>query len=144
MLLLAGGLTPTGQDPGVRLLDLTCASSCGVGGTSSDAGADAGASSGTSMGTFVWGSGLPIPLTGASVFGFPGSGLKYPAMVVGNELISGLTHAYLLNSAGAQEVATKVPHTFATAIASPLGFGSVLLFGGADNIESLFPPQPQP
>ncbi len=120
-LVLAGGLTPTGSDAGVRVLDLTCVQDC------------------STKGTTRWGA-LPVPLTEASAFDFA-SGSKYPAMVVGSELESGVTHAYLLNSAGATEVATKVQHKHGRAIASPLGFGSVLLFGGADEIESLFPPQ---
>ena len=123
-LLVAGGITPTGQDAGVRVLDLGCAQSCGT------------------TGTTVWGAGLPVALTSASAFYFA-SGSAYPAMVVGSELLSGRTHAYLLNSASTgAELATRVPHFGARAIASPLGFNSVLLFGGSDAIESLFPPQP--
>lgn len=93
------------------------------------------------------GIGLPLPLTNASTFvtNTATSPLSpYVALVVGSELQSGLTHTFLLNSAGATELHTKVAHTNASAIQSPLGFGSVLLFGGADEIESFFPPESPP
>ncbi len=124
-VLVAGGITPTGQDPGIRVLSLSCSSSC----------------------IQTWGSGLPLPLTNASTFvtNTATSPLSpYVALVVGSELQSGLTHTFLLNSAGATELHTKVAHTNASAIQSPLGFGSVLLFGGADEIESFFPPESPP
>lgn len=121
-VLIAGGLGPTGQDAGVRLVDLACAQNCATAGVQ------------------VWGAGLPVPLTTASVFVLS-SGGTYPAMVVGNELATDLTHVFLLNSAKTStEAATKVPHVGARAIQSPLP-GSVLLFGGAGEIESFFPPQ---
>jgi hypothetical protein len=126
-VLLAGGVTPTGEDPGVRLLNLNCTQPCTTGLTT------------------VWGS-LSTPVTSASTFLITGNGATstmspYAALVVGNELVSGLTHTYLLNSAGATELQPKVPHYNASAIQSPLGFGSILLFGGADEIEQLMPPQ---
>lgn len=130
-VLVAGGLTPTGQDPGIRVFDLSC-------------------SAGSPTCIATWGSGLPIALTGASTFvvgtgiTLPDGGAGYPAIVVGNELQSGLTHSFLLNSSGATELHTKVAHYNASAIQSPLGFGSILLFGGADEIESFFPPQSPP
>jgi hypothetical protein len=123
-VLVAGGITPTGQDAGVRVFNLVC-------------------TAGASDCITTWGSGLPVPLTSASTFVLS-SGGKDPALVVGNELVSGLTHTFLLNSTSATEVHTKVPHTNAAAIQSPLGFGAVLLFGGADEIEQFFPPQAAP
>jgi hypothetical protein len=123
-VLLAGGLTPTGQDAGVRELNYTCAAG------------DCSTSGVTAWGTAA--TGLTVPLTTASVFVL-GTGTTYPALVVGNELESGLAHAFLLNSSGAKEVATKVPHVGGRAIQSPLGAG-VLLFGGASEIEQLMPP----
>jgi hypothetical protein len=124
-VLVAGGITPTGQDPGVRVFDLAC-------------------ETGSSMCIVPWTT-LPVPLTGASTFVLTGGGTgSAPALVVGNELVSGLTHTYILNSKSATEAPTKVPHTNASAIQSPLGFGSVLLFGGADEIEQFMPPQSVP
>jgi hypothetical protein len=121
-VLVAGGITPTGQDPGVRVFDLAC-------------------ETGSSMCIVPWTT-LPVPLTGASTFVLTGGGTgSAPALVVGNELVSGLTHTYILNSKSATEAPTKVPHHNASAIQSPLGFGSVLLFGGADEIEQFMPPQ---
>ena len=121
-VLVAGGITPTGQDAGVRVLTLSgCTSNC----------------------IKTWAS-LPVPLTSASTFVVLPAGSTYPALVVGSELASGLTHTYLLNSTSATEVHTKVPHYNASAIQSPVGFGAVLLFGGADAIEQFFPPQSGP
>jgi hypothetical protein len=113
-LLVAGGVTPTGSDAGARELDLSCTASC------------------TAM---TW-TALPLPVTSASAF-WLGSGGQYTALLVGSEIVSGLTHAYLLNSTSATEVATRVPHTNAQAIVSPVG--SVVLFGGAGEIESFWP-----
>jgi hypothetical protein len=119
-LLVAGGITPTGADGGVRKLDLGCSQDCGTSGTES------------------WGS-LPIPLADASAFVLP-DGLN--ALVIGNELRDRATHAYLVDSASAgkpTELKTKVPHTNARAMLSPTG--TVLLFGGAAEIESFAAPQ---
>jgi hypothetical protein len=139
-ILVAGGITPTGQDPGIRVFDVTCAASTdgGVVGTSPTSCIQV-------LGT------LPVPLTNASTFLTNTTATTslfspYFALVVGSELQSGLTHTFLLNSAGAKELATQVHHYNAAAIQSPLGFGSVLLFGGADGgeIESFFPPESPP
>jgi hypothetical protein len=119
-VLVAGGITPTGQDPGVRLFNLVCMA-------------------GAADCITTWAT-LPIPLTASSTFVVANGGTA-PALVVGNELRSGLTHTYLLNSTSATELPTKVPHYNAGAIQSPLGFGAVLLFGGADEIEQFMPPQ---
>ncbi len=119
-VLVAGGITPTGQDAGVRIFDLTCMA-------------------GSASCVKPWAT-LPIPLTAASTYVLANGG-KESALVVGNELVSGLTHTFLVNSAKATEVPTKVPHHNASSIQSPVGFGAVLLFGGADEIEQFMPPQ---
>jgi hypothetical protein len=102
----------------------------------------------------AWGGGLPKTLTFASTFVLSNGGTNpatAQAMVVGSEPKSGLTHTFLLTSAGATEVHTKVNHYNASAIQSPLSFPSanafpsILLFGGADEIESfVVPPQSAP
>jgi hypothetical protein len=114
-VLLAGGVLPNGTDAGVRALDLGCAQSCG-----------------TAPSTQVWGA-LPVPVGTASLFDIDPA----RAFLVANEPSSGLTHTYLLNSSGATEVPTKVPHTNASAFLSPVG--SVVLFGGATEMESFTP-----
>jgi hypothetical protein len=119
--VVAGGITPTGQDAGVRFFNLVCAA-------------------GSADCITVWAT-LPVPLTAASTYLVANNGAPAPVLVVGNELESGLTHTYLLNSTSATELPTKVPHFNASAIQSPLGFGAVLLFGGADEIEQFMPPQ---
>lgn len=117
-LLVAGGLTATGADAGVRELDLGCSPSA------SDTCVDS------------WGS-LPVPLGNASTFVLPDN---QSALVIGSELRSGATHAYLVDSSGKPtEVPTKVPHTNARAMLSPTG--TVLLFGGSGEIESFAAPQ---
>jgi hypothetical protein len=114
-VLLAGGAKPDGTDPGVRALDLGCSADCG-----------------SSPNTTVWGA-LPVAVGGAAVFDIDGA----RAFVVGNEPSSGATHTFLLTSTGATEVPTKVPHKNASAILSPVG--SVLLYGGANEVESFTP-----
>lgn len=114
-VLLAGGVKPDGTDPGVRALDLGCASSCG-----------------SSPSTVVWGT-LPVAVAGAAVFDIDGA----RAFAVGNEPSSGTTHTFMLTSTGATEVPTKVPHKNAAAIRSPVG--SVLVYGGANEVESFTP-----
>jgi len=121
-VVVAGGILPTGQDAGVRYFDVSCASSSSC--------------------ITSWGS-LPIPLTSASTFQLSNGG-TYQFLVVGSELTSGLTHTFLLSSTGAKELPTKVPHYNAAAIESPIGFGSIVLFGGTDEIEQLMPPQTPP
>jgi hypothetical protein len=125
-VLMAGGVMPSGADAGVREIDLACepttAAPCAA----------------TSWGT------LPVPILSAAAFTFDPA----HAFVVGNEPTSssptsGLTHTFTLTSGGASEVPTKVPHTNAAAILSPMG-SSVLLFGGASGgeIESFTPAPP--
>jgi hypothetical protein len=117
-VLVAGGLTPTGGDAGVRKLDLGCGTSCGT------------------MGTESWGS-LPTPLGDSSTFALPGD---TSALVVGNELRGGATHTFVVNSSGKPtEMQTKVAHSGARAMLSPTG--TVVLFGGATEIESFTTPQ---
>jgi hypothetical protein len=115
-LIVAGGFLPDLSDPGVRVFDLQCSDSCAP---------------------TVWPP-LPISLR-AQAFGLPG---KKSAIVVGNELAGGQTHVFVLTSESATEVPTKVAHTSAAAVASPIGItpGAFLLFGGAPEIESYAPP----
>jgi hypothetical protein len=116
-ILVAGGLTPTGGDAGVRKLDLSCGN-CAMTGTGS------------------WGS-LPMALGDASTFVLPDD---MSALVVGNELHGGATHAFVVNSSGKPtEVQTKVAHSGARAMLSPTG--TVVLLGGATEIESFTAPQ---
>jgi hypothetical protein len=118
-LLVAGGLTATGADAGIRELSVGCTSNCGT------------------TGTKTWGGGsLPTPLTSVAVYTLNGGN---NALVVGNELTSGLTHAYLLDSTQNTAVATRVSHFNAQSMVSPTG--TVLLFGGATEIESFTTPQ---
>jgi hypothetical protein len=98
------------------LIDLSCTSECA---------------------TQAWAP-LGAAITGTQAFAIDPSS----AVVVGSEPSSsttpGLTHVYQLTSSASTEVPTKVVHTQAAAIASPIGVvGSVLLFGGAPAIESL-------
>jgi hypothetical protein len=117
LLLVAGGLGPNGQDAGVRTIDPACTASCAP---------------------KVWSS-LPVPIGNAQAFSFLASdadGTPPPAMVIGNDAM-GTTHAFTLTSTAATEVPTKVPHTNARATPGPLG--SILVVGGATEIESYFP-----
>jgi hypothetical protein len=125
-VLIAGGLTPSGADAGVREVDLACDVSCAP---------------------VPWGTpgsgALPLAVTAVSAFTFDAA----HAFMVGSEPMSsatpGLTHTFTLTSAGAIEVPTKVAHTNASAILSPMQ-SSVLVFGGANGgeIESFTPAQP--
>jgi hypothetical protein len=114
-VLMAGGVTPTGTDAGIRDFDLGCGTNCTP---------------------TVWGTALPEPLTSSYVFTFDAA----DAFLVGSEPGSGLTHTFTLNSGGATEVPTKVPHTNAAAIVSPM-LSSILFFGGSagGEIESFTP-----
>jgi hypothetical protein len=117
LLLVAGGLGPKGQDAGVRTIDPACVSMCAPKPVAS----------------------LPVPIGNAQAFSFvasasdatPGSGI-----VIGNGP-DGTTHAFLLTSTAATEVPTKVPHKNASATIGPLG--SILVVGGATEIESFYP-----
>jgi hypothetical protein len=117
-VLVAGGVLPDASDPGVRALDLGCTQACA-----------------SAPSTQTWGSApLPVPLTNAFVAAYA-SPLR--GFLVGSEAGSGLTHTFLLTMIGASEVPTKVPHTNARAIASPVG--TVLVVGGAGEVESFVP-----
>ncbi len=109
-VLLAGGAMPTGQDAGVRAIDLACSMQCAP----------------TS-----WAS-LPGPLAPAQLFASDSA----DALLVGDDP-SGATRVFRLSAAAIAAVVTKVPHVGARAIVSPLG--SVVLFGGATEIESFVP-----
>ena len=114
-ILLAGGATPSLDDPGVRAIDLDCTPS-----------------SSTSC-SKTWAA-LPFALASAQAFAWTAS----EAFVVGNQVgKSATTHAFRLTSKSATEVKTKVPHSNARAVWSPVG--SVVLFGGANVIESFTP-----
>jgi hypothetical protein len=117
LLLLAGGLDPKGQDAGVRTIDPACSASCAP---------------------KPW-AGLPVPIGNAQAFSFLASaadGTPPPALVIGTGA-DGTTHAFTLTSTAATEVPTKVPHTNARATPGPLG--SILVVGGATEIESFYP-----
>jgi len=111
-VLLAGGTTPMGQDAGVRSIDLTCNMQCAPA---------------------AWAMlPAPLPLGQAQVF----TSDPATALLVGDDP-SGMTRAYRLTATTVTEVATKVAHSGARGIVSPLG--SVVIFGGASEIESFVP-----
>jgi hypothetical protein len=117
LLLVAGGLDANGKDAGVRTIDPACTASCAP---------------------KTW-SGLPVPIGNAQAFSFVASaadGAPPPAIVIGNDAM-GTTHAFTLTSTAATEVPTKVPHKNARATPGPLG--SILVVGGATEIESFYP-----
>jgi len=115
-VLVAGGALADGSSAGVHTIDLSCTSQCTP---------------------------TPWPPLGATVVGAQVFAINATsAIVVGSEpstgAVPGLTHVYQVTSATATEVPTKVAHTNAGALASPVGVvGSVLLVGGAPEIESL-------
>ncbi len=109
-VLLAGGLRPSGQDAGVRAIDLGCTAQC----------------------TPVPWSALPVALASAQTFARGAAA----ALVIGNDA-SGTTHACDVGPTSSTELATKAAHTKARAAVSPVG--SVVLFGGANVIESFAP-----
>jgi hypothetical protein len=115
-VLLAGGIGPTGQDAGVRTVDLACSMGCMPA---------------------KWSS-LPIAIGNAQAFAWDAT----DGFVVGSEpgaagANSGVTHTFRLTSTAATEVATKVPHKNALGALSPVG--TVLVVGGASQIESFVP-----
>ena len=114
-VLLAGGTLPSGADPGVRDIDLGCAVNC------------QGASWGSPAGRDHRGFRVHVrarPTRSSSAASPP----------------SGLTHTFTLTSAGPTEVPTKVPHTNASSVISPM-LSSILVFGGSagGEIESFTP-----
>jgi hypothetical protein len=120
-VLLAGGISGALQDPGVRLLDLNC--------TPSPAAGDAAASNTCAK---TWAT-LPVTLDMAQAFQWTAT----DGLVIGNELLSGKTHVFRLTATSATEVPTRAPHVNASAVWSPVG--SIVLFGGANVIESFSP-----
>jgi hypothetical protein len=113
-LLLAGGVSTSLQDPGVREVDLSCTPS-------------ASATCVTS-----WGS-LPVALVSSQAFAFTAT----DGLVVGSELLGRKTRVFRLSPTSATEVLTRVPHNDARAAWSPVG--SIALFGGANDLESFTP-----
>jgi hypothetical protein len=109
-VLLAGGMTPAGEDAGVRVVDLTRTMDCAA---------------------TPWAA-LPVPLATAQAFASDSAN----ALVVGSDQ-AGMTHVFRLTSAAAVEIPTKAAHIQARAIVSPLG--SVVLYGGAKELESYVP-----
>jgi len=111
-ILLAGGLTGAGADPGVRSIDLiTCETTCSP---------------------VAWPA-LPAPLVSAEAFSSDAS----DAVVIGDDA-SATTHVYVLAAtAPTTELDTRVPLSGARAVVSPVG--SVVLFGGATVVESFVP-----
>jgi hypothetical protein len=116
-VLLAGGVLPSLQNPAVRVLDLSCTPSAQ-----------------TSCVT-PWAP-LPIGLASAQTFTLTSD----TGLVVGSEFLTGKTHVFSLASTSATEIPTKVPHVDARAVWSPVG--SIVLFGGANMIESFTPLTP--
>jgi hypothetical protein len=108
-VLVAGGVSATGTDPGVRTIDLGCMTSCSPN---------------------AWATPLTVPLGTAQAFTMSAS----EAFVVGNEVLTGATHTYTVTSTAMTEVPTKVTHTNARALWSPVG--SIALVGGSDSIET--------
>jgi hypothetical protein len=115
-VLLAGGVTPASADAGARTIDLGCPSACVPN---------------------VWVATLPAPIASAQAFTLPSASGSPSAFVVGNEPLSGLTHAFLLTSAAATEVPMAMTHTNAAATLSPVG--SIVVVGGANDVESFVP-----
>ncbi len=113
-LLVAGGATPSLDDPGVRDIDLDCTPSS------------------SSSCVTTWAT-LPFALASAQAFAWTVT----DGLVVGNQARTGTTYAFRLTPKSATEVPTKVEHTDARAAWSPVG--SVVLFGGANVLESFTP-----
>lgn len=119
-LLMAGGVLPSGADAGVRILDTTCPT----------------CPKDTWVSAFMCGS-TPCPLTLCSAFSYS----QAQGFLVGSETSTGttpgLTHTFFLTNGAATEIPTRVPHTNASAIESPVG--SVLIVGGNAEFESFIP-----
>ena len=77
--------------------------------------------------------GVPVSLIDAQAFTLSAT----EALVVGNEFLTGATHVYRVTSTSTTEVATKVPHTNARAIVTPVG--SIGIVGGSGQIETFVP-----
>jgi hypothetical protein len=109
-VLLAGGLTASGDDAGVRVVDLTRTTACDPA---------------------QWG---PLPMALATAQAFASEPTN--ALVVGNDP-SGITHVLRVTASAVTEVPTKTTHMGGRAIVSPVG--SVILYGGARELESYVP-----
>jgi len=115
-VLLAGGILPSGSDPGVRAVDVSCAAGCKP---------------------VPWAP-LPMPLSWASA----AASTSLAAVVVGSDLPSGASHVFAVTSTSATEVPQKAALSAVRVVPSPLGpVGSLLLVGGSVEVES-FLPQP--
>jgi hypothetical protein len=91
-VLLAGGVLPSGQDAGVRVIDLACTTACAP----------------------TWWTSLPIALGTAQTFGFSTTS----ALVIGNEPLTGLTHAFVLTGPGSATSVTDASASPAQAAAT--------------------------
>jgi hypothetical protein len=110
-ILLAGGLTGAGDDPGVRSVDLTCTQQCAA---------------------VAWPA-LPAALASAQLFASDAT----DALAIGDDGAA-TTHVYVLSPAApVTELDTRIPLSGARAVVSPVG--SVVLFGGASTLESFVP-----
>ena len=111
-VLLAGGVSMSGADAAIRVLDLACSSSC--------AAAPGSAS-------------LAAPLTHAQAFDLDASS----ALVVGDDAASGATRAFRVSQTSAVEVVLKVPRKGGRGVVLPTG--AIAIAGGAAEIESFVP-----
>ncbi|MDP9037032.1 MAG: hypothetical protein M3O50_19720 [Myxococcota bacterium] len=110
-VVVAGGLRADGHDAGARSIDLACAMQCAPS---------------------PW-LALPAALVSTQAFSKTGGAV---VLVVGDD-VSGATHVYEVTKTSATELPTKAVHTRARATIAPVG--SVVLFGGAPEIESYMP-----
>lgn len=108
-VIVAGGLSAGGDLTAINSIDVSCRASCLES---------------------AWSMPLPVPLLTAQAFTLNST----TALIVGNEAITGATHAYIATATSLAEVATKVPHTNARAIWTPVG--SIALVGGSNLIET--------
>jgi hypothetical protein len=113
-VLIAGGVSPSMQDPGVREIDLGCAPSM------------------SQTCTTTWAT-FPFAIDSAQTFAFTAT----DALVVGSQVGTGQTYVFRLSPTAATEVLTKQPHLQARAVWSPVG--SIVLFGGGNQLESFSP-----
>ncbi len=146
-LLLAGGTAQGGAAAPVRLLDLTCMSSCmaQTGGTTGDGGADGGGHDGGPRegGPGDAGATASIPLATAQGFSWPGDAA--PLFVGPSTSKGGVTRAFRVGvpststaAFAVSEVPLRVPaRTGTTAIQTAIP--SVVVIGGDTTMESFIP-----
>lgn len=113
-VLVAGGVSPSKQDPGVREIDLGCAPSM------------------SQTCTTTWAT-FPFAIDSAQTFAFTAT----DGLVVGSQVGTRNTYVFRLSPTSATEVLTKEPHVDARAVWSPVG--SIVLFGGGNQLESFTP-----